>query len=51
MCGIAGCIGAKDTDSVNKMLDALHHRGPNDSGIYTYGDFVFGHTRLSMDGL
>ena len=30
MCGIAGCIGAKDEKTINKMLDALPHRGPND---------------------
>jgi len=48
MCGIAGCIGTKDLDTVNKMLDALPHRGPDDRGVYTYGDFVFGHTRLSI---
>ncbi|MBW1895610.1 MAG: asparagine synthase B [Deltaproteobacteria bacterium] len=48
MCGIAGCIGTKDLDTVNKMLDALPHRGPDDRGVYTYGDYVFGHTRLSI---
>ena len=48
MCGIAGCIGTKDLETVNKMLDALPHRGPDDRGTYTYGDFVFGHTRLSI---
>jgi len=48
MCGIAGCIGTKDLDTVNKMLDALPHRGPDDRGVYTYEDFVFGHTRLSI---
>jgi asparagine synthase (glutamine-hydrolysing) len=30
------------------MLDALPHRGPNDRGIHTNGDNVFGHTRLSI---
>ena len=27
MCGIAGCFGIKDTQTINKMLDALPHRG------------------------
>jgi asparagine synthase (glutamine-hydrolysing) len=30
------------------MLDALPHRGPNDRGLQTFGDVVFGHTRLSI---
>jgi asparagine synthase (glutamine-hydrolysing) len=48
MCGIAGCIGERDDETVNKMLDALPHRGPNDRGIHSYRDMVFGHTRLSI---
>jgi asparagine synthase (glutamine-hydrolysing) len=30
------------------MLDALPHRGPNDRGLHTFNDTVFGHTRLSI---
>lgn len=48
MCGIAGCFGAKDTQTVNKMLDALPHRGPDDRGLYANGQAVLGHTRLSI---
>ena len=48
MCGIAGCIGVKDIDTINRMLDALPHRGPNDRGLHTNGNTVFGHTRLSI---
>ncbi len=48
MCGIAGCFGKRDTETINKMLDALPHRGPNDRGIHVHGDMVFGHTRLSI---
>jgi len=48
MCGIAGCIGKKDVDTVNRMLDALPHRGPNDRGVHVNGNGVFGHTRLSI---
>jgi len=48
MCGIAGCIGVRDVQTINRMLDALPHRGPNDRGIHTHGDTVFGHTRLSI---
>jgi len=48
MCGLAGCIGGKDEDTVNRMLDALGHRGPNDRGIHSHGNNVLGHTRLSI---
>jgi asparagine synthase (glutamine-hydrolysing) len=48
MCGIAGCIGEEDKSTVNRMLDALPHRGPNDSGIHVFANGVFGHTRLSI---
>ncbi|WP_028321394.1 asparagine synthase B [Desulfatiglans anilini] len=48
MCGIAGCIGTTDTETVNRMLDALGHRGPDDRGIHPRENLVFGHTRLSI---
>jgi len=48
MCGIAGCIGTNDIETIERMLDALPHRGPDDRGIHTFGQFVFGHTRLSI---
>lgn len=48
MCGIAGCFGVNDTKTINRMLDALPHRGPDDRGVHTYGNTVFGHTRLSI---
>ena len=48
MCGIAGCFGAVDEKTINKMLDALGHRGPNDRGLHTGSNFVVGHTRLSI---
>ena len=48
MCGIAGCIGDTDNETVNRMLDALPHRGPNDRGIHECQNMVFGHTRLSI---
>jgi asparagine synthase (glutamine-hydrolysing) len=48
MCGIAGCVGQKDEKTINRMLDALTHRGPNDRGIHVHRDMVWGHTRLSI---
>ncbi len=40
MCGIAGCFGVKDTETVSKMLDALPHRGPDDRGMHTFNNTV-----------
>lgn len=48
MCGIAGCIGTRDKETINRMLDALPHRGPDDRGLHVNGASVFGHTRLSI---
>ena len=48
MCGIAGCINVRDKETVNRMLDSLPHRGPDDRGIHTLENGVFGHTRLSI---
>lgn len=48
MCGIAGCFGKKDETTINRMLDALTHRGPNDRGIHVSGNMAWGHTRLSI---
>ena len=48
MCGIAGCFGSRDEQTINRMLDALVHRGPNDRGIHVNKQNVLGHTRLSI---
>ncbi|MCF8076602.1 MAG: asparagine synthase B [Desulfotignum sp.] len=48
MCGIAGCFGIKDDKTINQMLDALTHRGPNDRGIHSTETMTVGHTRLSI---
>ncbi|EEG77908.1 asparagine synthase B [Dethiobacter alkaliphilus] len=48
MCGIAGCLGVNDISTVNRMLDAMPHRGPDDRDIHTFNKIVFGHTRLSI---
>ncbi|HIE12111.1 MAG TPA: asparagine synthetase B, partial [Desulfotomaculum sp.] len=48
MCGIAGCFGIADVNTVNRMLDALPHRGPDDRGIHVFNNTVLGHTRLSI---
>ena len=48
MCGIAGCFGVKDRETISKMLDAMPHRGPDDRDMHTFNNTVFGHTRLSI---
>jgi asparagine synthase (glutamine-hydrolysing) len=48
MCGIAGCYGSSDKKTIQKMLDTLPHRGPDDRGIHSSGKVVLGHTRLSI---
>ncbi|MAE94442.1 MAG: asparagine synthase (glutamine-hydrolyzing) [Deltaproteobacteria bacterium] len=52
MCGIAGIYdlgGAGiDTASLDRMVAALHHRGPDARGTWTRGPIALGHTRLSI---
>lgn len=48
MCGIAGCFGSQDNQTILKMMDAMEHRGPNDRGIYNLESGSYGHTRLSI---
>lgn len=55
MCGIAGVLvvdrGAMDTSAVaERMASALHHRGPDDSGLWVDRDagVALAHRRLSI---
>lgn len=49
MCGIAGVIGISNAAShVKNMLEAMHHRGPDNWGIYEDKNTVLGHKRLSI---
>jgi asparagine synthase (glutamine-hydrolysing) len=51
MCGIAGCYGTNDRETrktIDRMLDTLTHRGPDDRGVHTGDDYILGHTRLSI---
>ncbi|QJD29181.1 asparagine synthase (glutamine-hydrolyzing) [Methylococcus geothermalis] len=57
MCGISGLVqleGAADTSamrrSVEAMVQALAHRGPDDSGVAGDGSAVFGMARLAIRG-
>ncbi|HXU03753.1 MAG TPA: asparagine synthetase B, partial [Polyangia bacterium] len=56
MCGIAGHVASADAGRdprdakalVRAMADALHHRGPDASGVHQSGAATLGHTRLSI---
>ncbi len=54
MCGIAGFLTAAGTDSaestLSRMADAIRHRGPDDSGVWTDRPAGIGlaHRRLSI---
>lgn len=53
MCGIAGILHDDpsrlvDPSAISRMCDAIAHRGPDDSGIWTGGGAGLGHRRLSI---
>ena len=53
MCGITGKWNFNSTqtvsaESIRKMADLLHHRGPDDTGIWTDKSIGLGHKRLSI---
>ena len=52
MCGIAGIIRADGNPvpeaALRAMADALPHRGPDASGIWSETGIGFAHTRLSL---
>ena len=50
MCGIAGLVGRCENARahVQRMIDALSHRGPDDEGIYESAEATLGHRRLSI---
>lgn len=53
MCGIAGIFHLEtakpvDPDRVKRMTDAIAHRGPDGSGVWTSPGVGLGHRRLSI---
>ena len=55
MCGIAGIFhrreGTPDRRALDRMTDALTHRGPDGRGTYVDDGVGLGHRRLSIIGL
>ena len=48
MCGICGVWGGASRDVISPMVDAMHHRGPDDSGVFGNGRIALGMTRLAI---
>ncbi|MFA4928444.1 MAG: asparagine synthase B [Patulibacter sp.] len=48
MCGIVAQHGGDDVVELERMLERLHHRGPDERGIKTLEHGWLGHTRLSI---
>ena len=56
MCGLVAALQTSSSlsqDRIERALDVLHHRGPDERGSWTSpdGNFTLGHTRLSIIGL
>jgi len=53
MCGVCGNFNFTkkkriDPEELKKMVSLLHHRGPDESGMYIDGDIGLGNARLSI---
>ena len=48
MCGICGFAGFSDRELLDRMMKALHHRGPDEEGSYETSNISLGHKRLSI---
>lgn len=49
MCGLGGIVGgAISEDALARMSQAIAHRGPDDSGVWTEADVGLVHRRLSI---
>jgi len=48
MCGIAGILGDAEPQRIGRMVSAMRHRGPDDTGTWTGSGVSLGHARLSI---
>src|SRR5438067_193176 len=52
MCGICGAVGFTEKDSaqsaVRQMMKQMHHRGPDDEGMFLDHSVALGMRRLSI---
>lgn len=53
MCGIAGILNPDPDPEIllSRMISALRHRGPDETGLYVDNRVAMGHARLSIVGL
>ena len=51
MCGLVAYSGGIKTDLLLKSIDAVSHRGPDDSGYKTNKREAVGHTRLAIQDI
>lgn len=48
MCGIAGFVGSGNKEILEKMINSISYRGPDDAGLFFENDVGLGHRRLSI---
>jgi len=48
MCGIAGFVGLDDDVLLHRMIEVLHHRGPDDTGFFSDKGVGLANARLSI---
>src|SRR5918997_1325201 len=48
MCGIVAAYGANDPENMERMLERVAHRGPDDRGVVEIDEGWLGHRRLSI---
>lgn len=48
MCGIVGYAGFTKKISLDKAIERIHHRGPDDNGTQYFEGIALGNTRLSI---
>ena len=48
MCGITGFFGVGTREDIERMTEALRHRGPDDGHVFMAGKLALGHRRLSI---
>jgi len=48
MCGIAGFAGFEDETLLRRMIEVLHHRGPDDTGLFSDDGIGLANARLSI---
>jgi asparagine synthase (glutamine-hydrolysing) len=51
MCGIVGIISPDARTQIQRCLDLISHRGPDDEGVYIDNQLAFAHKRLSIQDL